>query len=131
MIDGMFIHVEDGFDYKRARYHVLLRVSSNVITVWTTPTACRYFTRDNVPDYIKQKLAMISALPRPKDNDWLDLERRENKLLRRGAYQSTYNECPDEFKDIGWRVNDKYYYIVLNEGEMTPLTMQTEPWVES
>lgn len=128
---GMFVYVENGHDYKTARYHVPVRVSNKVITLWVAPTACRFFTRDNLPDYIKQKLAIVSASGTPKHSDWLDLELRENKMLRSGAYHSSYNECPDEFKDIGWRVNDKYYYIVLTEGEILPLITQSEEWVES
>jgi len=131
---GMFVHIDRNSGVPPV-FHLPLRVSNKVITLWTGPTHCRYFTRDNLPSVIKQKLAMIGALNYPNYNHLskcrLDLEAKENERLRKGAYHESKRECPDEFKDVGWRVNDKYYYVVLTEEELMPMTLQAEEWIES
>ena len=134
-MSGMFVYV-DHSDGSRLKFHLPLRVAYKVITLWTGPTQCRYFTRENLPDVVKQKLAMISTLEYPDRThhhtaDRLDFMEKQHERLRSAAYYASLNDCPDEFKDVGWRVNDKYYYIVLTEQELLPMTMQAEDWVQS
>lgn len=141
-MSGMFVYV-DNSGGPNLKFHLPLRVAYKVITLWTGPTQCRYFTRENLPDVVKQKLAMISTLEypntgnymwtghRPSTVDKLDFMEKQHERLRSAAYYASLNDCPDEFKDVGWRVNDKYYYIVLTEKELLPMTMQAEEWVQS
>lgn len=134
-MSGMFVYVDHNREKMGVTFHVPLRVTNKVITLWTAPTSCRYFTRENLPNFIKQKLAMIATLEPPTNSPYLkdkiDFEEKQHRQLRAGAYYASKEQCPEQFRDVGWRVNDKYYYIVLTEEEVMPLTMQTEEWYDT
>jgi hypothetical protein len=134
-IGEMVIYVHYKLDTYDATYHLPVRVSKKVVTVWTAPKHCRYYTHHTLPDFIKQRLAMIAAsgaapfLAVIKDD--LDLEEKQNEPLRSSAYFSSRKECPKEFIDIGWRVNNKYYYIVVSETELDEMAMEHTEWSAS
>jgi hypothetical protein len=97
--------------------HLPVRVGRDMVTIWVSENYCRYFTHQELPDWIKQPLGMIAAC----DNahlavaDRIDYRLAPNGVLLRSAYESSKRECPPGFEDIGWRVNEKYYYLVLPE----------------
>lgn len=117
----MYIH-EQGSGAE-AECHLLLRVSNNVVTLWVGKNYCKYFYKGELPDLIRQKLAMINTC----DNGHL---RKADRLdyvdhpwqVTNNLHSWSYNECPAEFKDIGWRVNDKYYYIVVPKPVVSELS---------
>jgi len=99
------------------RYYALpVRVTNKLITVWVDPFYARYFTREDAPDILKERLAMIAAC----DNKYLELDDTSigwdrNTGLRESLFHASMAECPDGFRWIGWRVTKRYYYVVISE----------------
>jgi len=44
----------------------------------------------------------------------------------RSVYESSKRECPEGFEDIGWRVNDKYFYVVADSTYVDELKVGAE-----
>lgn len=72
----------------------------------------RLFTNETLPDFVKPKLAMIMAC---KEHDKLNEKRA--RLYDKFMF-STY---PVDYADIGWRVADKVYTLVLTGDELDSL----------
>jgi hypothetical protein len=47
-------------------------------------------------------------------------------VVLRTAYESSKRECPEGFEDIGWRVNDKYFYVVTSTNLLGELQIGAE-----
>jgi hypothetical protein len=129
---AMVIHSYCTTDKFGFTYHLPVRVSKNVVTVWTAPKHCRYYTHDTLPDFMKQRLAMVAASGAAPFTavikDDMDLEEKQHEALRSSAYYSSLKECPKEFTSIGWRVNNKYFYIVVSEEELETMAMEHAEW---
>jgi hypothetical protein len=105
-----------------AVYALPVRVTNKIITIWVMQSYARYYTRDEAPDFLKQRLAMISTCDNKHlANDDLSLVYPDNENLLKTLYFISRLECPTEFKHIGWRVNNKYYYVVVSEEERSSM----------
>jgi hypothetical protein len=101
--------------------HVLVRALDDYVTVWLTDTYCRYFTKNELPDYIKQRIAMVSVVHTNYPRDRIEYKDSPNEALTISAYTDSKDSAPPELAGIGWRVNDKYYYIVITGDEYKTL----------
>lgn len=118
MYIGEMIDLETNVDL----YALPVRVTNKIITIWVTENYARYYTRDEAPDFLKQRLAMISACDNKHlANDDLSLVYPDNENLLRTLYFTSRTECPEGFEHIGWRVNNKYYYVVASEEERSSM----------
>ena len=125
------IHKPDQFE---PSHEVLLRVGSKTVTVWVAKNHCRYFPKDELPDVFKRALAMISTC----NNSYLgEVDRHDAAILDYDDYTNrerffhmlyitSKKDAPEEFRDIGWRVNDKYYYVVVPESTVNRLIVGAE-----
>jgi len=114
--EGMHIHQEIDPETSKRIYALPVRVTNKLITVWVHPLFARYFTRENAPDILKERLAMIGAC----DNKYLELDDtsigwERNAGLRESLFRVSLDECPVGFERIGWRVTKRYYYVVIPE----------------
>jgi len=117
--EGMHIQIMISPEVSERMYALPLRVTNKLITVWVHPLFARYFTRENAPDILKERLAMIGAC----DNTYLELDDTSigwarNAGLREPLYHASLKECPAGFEQIGWRVTKRYYYVVIPEGTL-------------
>lgn len=105
------------------RAHIPLRLAPRTVTVWLSSTYCRYYKPEELPDWIKRKLAMISTCDNKHlaERDRTDYSIAPNGLVMSHAYLTSKRECPEGFEDIGWRVNAHYYYIVATMDEYDEL----------
>ena len=120
MASPMYIDREYSEEHNEDVYMLPVRVTNKVITVWVDDNYSRYFTRDNAPEFLKQRLAMIGACDNAHlRKDDMNLSGANNHLVNRiflkGLYMQSRNEAPEEYDHIGWRVNNKYYYVVVPE----------------
>lgn len=99
-----------------ARYYLPVRLGSKTVTVWVAENYCRYFARSELPDWLRQRLTMIMACDNKhlSTRDKMDYAVAPNGIVLRSVYESSKRECPEGFEDIGWRVNDKYFYVVTD-----------------
>lgn len=114
--EGMLIRKMISPETTERMYALPLRVTNKLITVWVHPLFARYFTRENAPDILKERLAMIGAC----DNKYLEVDDTSigwdrNAALREPLYLASLKECPAGFEQIGWRVTKRYYYVVVPE----------------
>jgi len=87
----------------RNMYRVPVWISGDEITVGLGRDTYRYYTRANAPEKLKAALAMVSAFPPDNRPQW--------------AVNSTSAYVPmnNKQKDIGWRVTDDFYILILDE----------------
>jgi hypothetical protein len=114
--EGMHIRKMISPETTERMYALPLRVTNKLITVWVHPLFARYFTREDAPDILKERLAMIGAC----DNKYLEVDDTSigwgrNAALREPLYLASLKECPAGFEQIGWRVTKRYYYVVIPE----------------
>jgi hypothetical protein len=85
--------------------------------VWPTDNLRREFASSSMPKEVKLKLGMVKAydgnMSRPVLRDW--------QLSAVPAYIYTYTTYPDNFNDIGWKVSDSVYCLVLSNETLTEL----------
>jgi hypothetical protein len=113
---GMHIQKEIDPETLTRIYALPVRVTNKLISVWVNPMYARYFTREEAPDILKERLAMIAAC----DNKYLEMDDtsigwEKNAGLRESLYHASLKECPVGFERIGWRVTKRYYYVVIPE----------------
>jgi len=101
--------------------HIPVKVGNNVITIWLNDNYCRYFTKDDLPDYFKERLAMVGLCHTNYSRDSIDYASAPNEMLMFGAYIDSKDMRPEVLSDIGWRVNDKYYYVIVTGDEYASL----------
>jgi len=108
--------------------HLPIRVGNKMVTVWVDENYCRYFTHTELPDWLKERLAMIMACDNKhlSIRDKMDYAVAPNGVVLRTAYESSKRECPEGFEDIGWRVNDKYFYVVTSTNLLGELQIGAE-----
>jgi len=85
--------------------------------VWPTDNFRREFTSSSMPKEMKLKLGMVKAydgaVNRPVLRDW--------QLSAVPTYIYTYTTYPDNFGDIGWKVSDSVYCLILSNETLTEL----------
>lgn len=119
---GMHVSIHDAPDeLKISNAHLPVKVGNNVVTVWLTESYCRYFTKDDLPDYLKERLAMIGLCHTNYSRDDIDYASAPNEMLMFGAYMDSKEMRPEALSDVGWRVNDKYYYVTVTGQEYLSL----------
>jgi hypothetical protein len=108
--------------------HIPVRVGEKTVTVWVATDHCRYFTHHEVPEWLKQRLTMIMSCDNKylTTRDAMDYSIAPNGIVMRSAYEDSKRECPEGFEDIGWRVNDKYYYVVADTQTVDELKIGAE-----
>ena len=114
--EGMYIRRFFDDETGERDYALPVRVTNKLITVWVHTLFARYFTRENAPDILKERLAMIAAC----DNKYLEVDDtslgwERNAPLREPLFLASLKECPAGFEHIGWRVTKRYYYVVIPE----------------
>ncbi len=88
----------------------LRRIEDRYI-VYVADGLVRYYDEDTLPDPLKTKMAMILAA----SNQLLEHEARLQKL-------SVYvNPMSADFDDIGWRVSETYFCLVLDRETLDSL----------
>ena len=83
-------------------YRVPLRRQGNKYTIYVDNFFTRVFDEDSLPDEIKTKMAMILASPQRI------LQDHEATML------SLMTESNENFREIGWRVSDSYFCLILS-----------------
>lgn len=86
----------------RDMYRVPVWVSDDEIAIGLGNDTYRYYSHDNVPTKIKALLTMIHAFP-PED--------RPSWAINPNSAYVAMNE---KQKDIGWRVTDELYILVMD-----------------
>jgi hypothetical protein len=81
----------------------MLRAVDGHYTVFVADKTIRRYTNDTLPDALRSKLAMILASPQT----WRD----DHDVDKLSLY--TNNQSP-ELDEIGWRVSDSYFILVMN-----------------
>ena len=91
-------------------YRVPVRKVGNQYTIHVADFFTRVFDENSLPDELKTKMAMILASPHQivKDKEVTNL-----------MLFSTTNR--EEFKEIGWRVSDTYFCLVLDNAMLCKL----------
>jgi hypothetical protein len=81
----------------------------------------RFFTTDTLPDGIKLKLSMISALATDR------VLINEPPVTSEQAFRLTlYMTVPKEgFEDIGWQLSERYFVVILSSKELEVLKGDT------
>jgi len=76
-----------------------------------------FYTRDNLPGFIKSQIAMINALPQimPLMHD--------DKIHPHGTYKHFIRR---ELPDMGWRLSESYYVLILSTEEVKSLALSSE-----
>lgn len=89
--------------------------------VYVADGLVRYYDEETLPDPLKTKMAMILAAPQPE----LESEVRLQKL-------SVYtNSMPSEFDEIGWRVSNTYFCLVVDRATLEGLRSGTDAGAQS
>ena len=82
-------------------YRTPVWVEPDYYTVCIAENVHRYYTNKTVPKEVKVGVAMVNAFP------------FDNKPI---AYMQDVYVCPDPKQvEIGWRVDDKMYILVLDD----------------
>lgn len=130
----MFVPIEHRPDLAEPQHHLLLRMGGKMVTVWVAKDHCRYFLKNDLPDVFRRALAMISTSDNAYyvSSDSYDyasnptIEDYHPEKFYQMLYTTSKNEAPEQLRDIGWRVSDKYYYVVVPEGVVNQLIVGAE-----
>lgn len=87
----------------RDMYRVPVWVSDDEIAIGLGRDIFRYYTRANAPKKLKAALAMVSAFPQDNRPEWA-----VNPT-------SAYVPMDNRQRDIGWRLTDDFYILILDE----------------
>lgn len=96
--------------YNWKLFRVPVRKVGNQYTIFVNDSFTRVFDENSLPDELKTKMAMILASPNQIVSD-----REVTSLM---LFSTTQRE---EFKEIGWRVSDTYFCLVLDESTLMKL----------
>jgi hypothetical protein len=92
---------------------VPVRKVDSTYVVYVAEGYHRIYDTDTLPDKLKTKMAMIRA--RGNDTALFEPEKRLQKMVVYINYQS------DELDEIGWRVSQTYYCLVLDRDTLESL----------
>ena len=97
--------------YNYALYRVPLRKEGNSYTMWVADKFTRVFDEETLPDEIKSKMAMVLARGNPilHDREVTHLNLMTTPLRN------------DEFIEVGWRVSDMWFVVVLSYNSLMAL----------
>lgn len=107
-------------------YRVILHEHQNAESrseyeVWTGTGVVRFLYPEQMPDEMSSKLAIVKAYS--GEGGWEEMAFTQSTFqIYIGAYIPT---CPDEYKDIGWRVNKDYYCVVVSSETLNSLRGET------
>lgn len=117
MIDGMLSGPIAHPDIKDS-YRVPMRVDDGLYIIYVGDKFTRSFRRGMLPDEVKTKLAFINTMQ--KENTVSEVMRFQPTWL------SVYVLPKDEaLHDVGWRVVDDVYCLVLNQQTIDLLVGRT------
>jgi hypothetical protein len=91
-------------------YRVPVRKVGNQYTIYVDNFFTRVFDENSLPDVLKTKMAMILASPHQIVSD-----REVTSLM---LLTTTERE---DFKEIGWRVSDTFFCVILNNSDLCAL----------
>jgi hypothetical protein len=97
--------------YNYALYRVPLRKEGNSYTMFVADGFSRVFDEDTLPDEIKTKMAMVMARGNPILHDY---EVTQLNLMCTPLRN-------DDFIEIGWRVSDMWFVVVLSYNSLMRL----------
>ena len=96
----------------------LKRRKYNDYRLYITRTTARFYTDDNVPDFIKLQVVMLDAMlpkqPLLSDDD----------VHGKGIYRHRANP---ELPEMGWRISPSYYVLVLTKAQVKMLDDPDSP----
>jgi hypothetical protein len=97
--------------YNYALYRVPLRKEGNSYTIFVADGFSRVFDEHTLPDNIKSKMAMVLARGNPilHDHEVTHLNLMTTPLRN------------DDFIEIGWRVSDMWFVVVLSYDSLMKL----------
>jgi hypothetical protein len=97
--------------YNYALYRVPLCKEGNSYTIYVADGFNRVFDEETLPDEIKSKMAMILARGNPimYDHEVTQLNLMTTPLRN------------DDFIEVGWRVSDMWFVVVLNYNSLMAL----------
>ena len=96
--------------YDHKLYRVPLRKEGDSYTMWVGDKFTRVFADETLPDEVKSKITMVMA----RENQIMpDHEVTHLNLMYRGR--------DDPLHEIGWRVSDSWFVIVLPLKELLRL----------
>jgi hypothetical protein len=106
---GSLSPVVHQFNY--ALYRVPLRREGNTYTMYVADGFNRVFDEDTLPDEVKSKMAMVMARGNPilHDHEVTHLSLMTTPI--RG----------DDFIEVGWRVSDMWFVVVLTYDSLMAL----------
>lgn len=92
-------------------YRVPLNRQGDVYIVFVGDNYLRNYSEATLPDFIKQKLAMIYATPNIGIHEDMDINQLK---LMINAYQPSLDE-------VGWQASDSWFIVVLTSGELASM----------
>jgi hypothetical protein len=97
--------------YNYALYRVPLRKEGNSYTIYVGDEFTRVFDEDTLPDEVKSKMAMVLARGNPiiHDHEVTQLNLMTTPLRN------------DDFIEVGWRVSDMWFVVVLTYDSLMKL----------
>lgn len=106
---GSLSPVVHQFNY--ALYRVPLRREGNTYTIFVADGFNRVFDEDTLPDEVKSKMAMVLARGNPilHDDEVTHLNLMTTPLRN------------DDFIEVGWRVSDMWFVVVLSYDSLMAL----------
>lgn len=72
------------------------------------------YTDENLPDFIKEKLAAISAYTLGR----MDAVNKANGIFKDSIYMFSNQQLPPEFETIGWRGSQNLFILSLTETQL-------------
>lgn len=83
-------------------YRVPLKRDGDKYILYVADNFVRNFTQDTLPDEVKVKLTMISAVSKVNVRDW--------DITQGDVYLTRTNQ---NLEEVGWQVSDSYYCLCL------------------
>ena len=97
------------FNY--ALYRVPLRREGNTYTMYVADGFSRVFDEDTLPDEVKSKMAMVMARGNPILHD--------HEVTHLNLMTTPIRS--DDFIEVGWRVSDMWFVVVLTYDSLMKL----------
>lgn len=79
--------------------------------VFVSDNFIRYYESDTLPDFIKEKLAMIHATPNLGIHE--DMEVNQYNLM--------INSYQPKLEEVGWQVSDSWFIVILTSQELASM----------
>jgi hypothetical protein len=119
-------------DIVRDVWRIPIKVTSatdgNEYKLFIDPARVNYYTNDTLPDFFKERLALIAAR---NDAGWLSAEGIDFEKSTTTLNFVTFPPIQldrDSLLDFGWRVNKNYYCVVTPSSIM--VSLRGEPIVK-